>query len=424
MELLNHTPFPCLSFTAMDQADREYHVVVMRATVGMADDETLFYLDEQLPILLKDQHYGEANQSSVAYESDLAPFKPKCDVIVNGTAHAPGKKPSRCFEVGIRIFSPGKAPSPPRGLNPHMDPSLSEMADWEKEVSAMKADPGRFGHIHLEKHLMITGERHWERGLFGKYRLTRPEPVYRLPLRYENAYGGECIIEEEDPAARRVPPKHHLTPEQRKEHPAGEKNAPLAHRACETNPVGKGFLTPWYLKAKKEKHIPAPQIEAPHSELAWQKAYPPQGFGFIGRSWLPRRSLAGTYDETWLEKRHPLLPSDFDFRYWNGAPPDMQIPYLKGDERIDLFNLTPAGKLSFSLPGEVPYALVRYESGEIRIARAHLDTLIIEPDKRQVHMTYRATLPIHPLVRLLEARLIRKEKELPMADKPREVIHG
>lgn len=51
---------------------------------------------------------------------------------------------------------------------------------------------------------------------------------------------------------------------------------------------------------------------------------------------------AGTYDEAWRANRHPLLPEDFDSRFWQCAPEDqIARPFLRGDEAYTLTHLHP-----------------------------------------------------------------------------------
>jgi len=179
------------------------------------------------------------------------------------------------------------------------------------------------------------------------------------------------------------------------------------------------------LPAVEARRIPAPQIESPADPVReFGRHYAPQGFGVITKTWQPRLELAGTYDKEWLENIWPNLPDDFDFSYWNSAHSELQIPYLKGDESIALTNMTPEGKLSFTLPGHTPYVLVRFETGDIGPAPAHLDTLIIDPDKRLVTLAWRTTVAVDPEVRVLEARLIRKEDRDELSTAVREAING
>jgi hypothetical protein len=443
MEYRNFTPFPSLAYEGLDQLEQEFHVAVLRMTLEMCPDNSLDFAKEQMQLVTVDEYFGEMNKSSVKQENDLVPFKPKCDVILNGTAYAPEGKLVSSFKVGIRITHPSET------------------------------NPGT-GQAILEKTLTVTGPRFWkENG--NSWHLTEPEPISSLPLRFEYAYGGECRINLDDPSAKSLDSKRLLTPEQRELHPDGPGNAPAAHTVCESNPIGIGFMEPWYLDATKSispqsspsppppqepqtppkggffnkmsrlfgsspltiparkvslpvaepRKIPTPQIESPDDPVReFGKHYIPQGFGVITKSWLPRRQLCGTIDEDFAQSEE-WLPDDFDFAYWNGAHPDMQIPYLKGNETIELTNLMPPGASSgiqnlegksvvrFVMPGHKPYLLARFEEGEMLPIEFKIDTLIIDTENRNLSLVYRAVLPKEPEVRVLEVRIMKKaEAEL------------
>jgi hypothetical protein len=415
-----------MAYQALDQHEQRFHVVVLRTTSEIKADGTLQFVPEQAPLAVTDEYHGELNKSSVRQESDLAPFKPRCDVIVIGKAYAPAGRPARRFTAGIRINGPTEPrPLPPRpqGLNPTMAPSAAALAAWEKEVAELRANPVK-GPVILDRLLAVYGPRWWENGAFNGWSLTAPEPITSLPLRYEYAYGGECRIELDDPAGKHVEPKYRLTAEQRRQHPDGPEKAPVAHKACETNPVGMGYAEPWYLKAKKVKRVRAPQIDQPDEPVReCGKPYPVQGFGVITKAWLPRRKHCGTIDDAFVKSGKPL-PDDFDFAFWNGAHPDLQVPWLGGNEEITLTNLcqhnAPGATrdrsgntlLRFVLPGHQPFVLVRYEDGAMVPTQVELDTLVIEPDERKVSCVYRLLLTMEPAVRVLEARLIFEEPEV------------
>lgn len=380
MEIINHTPFPTLAFKTWDQHRKASQVVVMRATFVIGTDGTLELSGEQEPIATEDEYFGEPNRSSVRQESDLVPFKPRCDVIVNATAHAPGGRPSFEFAAGIRINRTS-------GENNDMGPPL------------------------LEKKLLVTGPRCWDKGFLGSWKLKSPTaPITSLPLRYEHAFGGECRINRDDPDGRRVDMEFRLTREQLNLHPDGPASAPLAHTACGENPFGIGFTEEWYLTVKSIRNIPAPQIDSPESPVtAPCKSYTPQGFGVIAKAWAPRLKLAGTYDDEWLNRRWPSLPEDFDMAYWNGAHPDMQTPYLTGGEMVTLSNLTPDGILVFKLPDGPPTVEVHYADGGRAPVPANLDTLIIEPASMRVGIVWRAVLPTPPEIAAMETRVFSRK---------------
>ena len=425
MEFVNYTPFPAMAYQALDQHEQCFHVVALRTTSEIKTYGALQFIPEQAPLAVTDDYHGEMNKSSVRQESDLAPFKPQCDVIIIGKAYAPAGRPARRFTAGIRIAGP-KQPRPlppqPQGLNPTMQPSPAAVAAWQREVEEARTNPLP-GPVILDRQLAVCGSRYWEKGSFGGWALTSPEPIVSLPLQYEYAYGGECRIGPEDPASKDVEPKYRLTADERREHPDGPDRAPVAHRACEKNPVGMGFVEEWYLKSKKIKRVRAPQIELPEDPMReFGKTYPAQGFGIITKAWLPRRKLCGTIDDAFIQSGKPL-PEDFDFAFWNGAHPDLQVPWLAGNEEITLTNLCPHNMpgatrdksgntvLRFMLPGHQPFVLVRYEDGAMVPTQAELDTLVIEPDERKVSCVYRLLLTMEPAVRMLEARLIFKDPD-------------
>ena len=404
MEFRNLTPFPAMAFDALDQRDMRFHVVVMRLTFELQDDGALLLAPEQTPLVMTDEYYGAMNASSVRQESDLAPHKPHTDVIVIADAHAPQGKPCTRFTVALTL---NDAPVEPAA-----------------------------GPLILHKALTVTGPREWRRRhplmralscfTLSRWKLTRPQPLVTLPVRYEYAYGGENKVLVTEPAAKRVSQRYRLPGRT----PHAEGAAPdemLAHTVCEHNPVGRGFAEPWYVRARRIARLPAPQIESPAQPSArFGQAGIPQGFGVIGRPWQSRLALAGTYDQRWLEERHPNLPADFDFAYWNGAPADQQVvPHLSGDETFTLCNLCPAHKgtatdaagntlLSFTLPGHLPFVLTRFQDGRIGELAARLDTVIVDTARKAdetppVVCVWRATVATEPAVRVLEARMLTRE---------------
>ncbi|UWE15550.1 DUF2169 domain-containing protein [Herbaspirillum huttiense] len=248
------------------------------------------------------------------------------------------------------------------GANAALKPeTTAEKTFWQRSspwVHGVLTEQARQGPLIFAKTLLVTGPREWRKrsallralSLFvlPAWKLGTPQAITTLPLRYEYAYGGENKILETEPAAARVNKKHRLPgrkplPESA---PDGDMQKAIAHAVHEHNPIGLGFAEDWYLRATKTTRIPAPQIQAlNHPPLRFGEACMPAGLGIVGRAWQPRLRLAGTYDPQWLEGRHPGLPADFDFAYWNAAPADQQvIPHLDGDETITLSNLCPAGE--------------------------------------------------------------------------------
>ncbi len=361
-------------------------------------------------------------------------------MLVLAHAYAPASVPMPRFLAGITIT--GKPvqqtlPPYPPGLNPLQGPSPERIDEWRQTCARIKqanAQPA----IILQKELLVCGPRAWQKNpawkragslfLGEQWTLSEPQAIRSLPLRYEYAYGGTHKIFAQDAAAARVKLDNHLPAHAINKE---EKNPAIAHTVCPANPLGLGLAEEWYVQASKCTEIAAPQIALLNDPLpSFGQPFPVRGLGAIARAWQQRLPLAGTYDQAWLTERHPYLPFNFQFAYWNCAPIDQQIsPHLDGDERIILTNLLPSGshglartmqgnfQRSFVLPGHLSFVLVRFASGAIGELAAKLDTVIIDvlpdpdqPDKKpMVSCAWRATVASQPEVRVVEARMLAGE---------------
>ncbi|ATB41507.1 hypothetical protein CYFUS_006973 [Cystobacter fuscus] len=215
----------------------------------------------------------------------------------------------------------------------------------------------------LRKVVRVVGDRVWVRSL-GQVSMTRPLSFEKLPLVYERAFGGR------DRTA----------------------TAPANPQFEPHNPVGAGFrASPRHY----EEGLRLPNLEDPARPLIqFGQRVPPVGFGFISPDWQPRAALAGTYDKAWESGRKPLLPRDFDRRYFNAASPGLVAPgYLQGNEPVLLVNASPKERLTFQLPGVRPRVCAALEGGPIEPVMS-LDTVILEPDARRVLLLWRGTIPL------------------------------
>lgn len=317
----NNTPFSTALMPALDKDGQNYAVVVIKGTFDIHQlASTLVVAEEQFPIQNEDAFYGDPETSSVRYEADLAWVKNGADVVLNGHAYAPAGRRVQALDASLQVGA----------------------------------------HKHTVR---VYGDRYWEKsGL--QWRYSSPEWFERMPLSYENAYGGSISVDSE-----------HST-------------APY----CVYNPIGKGYTG---LKGEALKQgLALPNLEAPGNLIQfWEDPPPPTGFGFIGRSWQPRVSYAGTYDLQWEEERMPLLPMDFDNRYHNGAHPSLVLSQgILGGEEIVATNLSESGTLTFALPAyrfRVSASLKGRTADFIPV----MDTVLIEPDDNRVILTWRLAIP-------------------------------
>lgn len=148
----NYSAFPALLFESLDQHDHGFNVLVARVSYDLdIISGRLTLCEDQGELVEQDHYYDEPGTSSVRFESDLAPYKPRLDVVINGSAWAPEDKPARHFTAGARI--------------------------------------GDFTRL-----LNVYGPREWRKMVTG-WQLTDARPVTRLDLRYEFAQGGGYRLE-------------------------------------------------------------------------------------------------------------------------------------------------------------------------------------------------------------------------------------
>ena len=113
MEFRNLTPFDALCFSALGVDDQEYPVLAMKVgyrlvPVDGQPGQLRAEVMDVKPVALctDDAYYGEEGTSSVSEESDLAPFKPRCDVIVVGLAYAPQGLQATSWNAGVHLSIP------------------------------------------------------------------------------------------------------------------------------------------------------------------------------------------------------------------------------------------------------------------------------------------------------------------------------
>ena len=167
---------------------------------------------------------------------------------------------------------------------------------------------------------------------------------------------------------------------------------PEKHQFEPRNPVGTGFLGK---RSHFEEGIRLPNLEDPsHPLKRWKNRPAPVGFGFTCPHWQPRAALAGTYDEAWTKNRMPLLPTDFDRRFFNAASEGLTAPgFLQGNESVMVENAAPDGRLVFDLPGQPPpHCRVELRNGNAELLQTQLDTVIINPDEKMVLLIWRTNL--------------------------------
>ena len=147
MELINATRMTTGYNMGIEPSGRELLVVVIKGTfVIPKPGESVRLADEQLPLIMADTFTGEPGFSAPVNEVDFAPRKPACDVLLTGTARAPGGRPVTRMRAGIKVGT-------------------------------------------MEKTFDVVGNRVWQAGL-ATISASDPQPFTEMPVSYDVAFGG------------------------------------------------------------------------------------------------------------------------------------------------------------------------------------------------------------------------------------------
>lgn len=131
----------------MNPDGRELLVVCVKGTFTIPENGGEPELaKKQIPLFEADEFSGEPGISAPVHESDYAPHKPFCDVLLNGRAYAPGGKPAIKVPVSLQICP-------------------------------------------ISKSFNVFGHRVWKSGLLS-FKAGRPLPFSVMPFSYDTAFGG------------------------------------------------------------------------------------------------------------------------------------------------------------------------------------------------------------------------------------------
>jgi hypothetical protein len=331
MKIKNARLFPTALAFGKTAEGAPFLSVIIKGTFRLENGGPARPAAQQLPIFSADEPYDPKDPTSpLKFESDLVPFKPRTDVILVGHAYAPYGRPAKMVDVEIEV-----------------------------------------GPIH--KKLRVFGDRAWS---FPSDQvdaipyIAGPADFVKMPLTWDRAFGG---VDKSAPIIAGNPPFKPW---------------------CERNYLGKGFCGARTVSSIH--NTPLPNIEDPNDLIrTWDSRPRPVGCGFFPRNSRPRADWFGTYDEKWKAERAPELPVDFRFDAYNGADLSMQaVPYLVGNERVRLVNVTPGGRWQdFALPGFRP-TLAATQAGSVRSADFRLDTLLLLPNQLVFCSIWRAVIGV------------------------------
>ena len=281
MDLVSLAPFPATTFQWTLDGGARATTVVCKLTFPLAAGTEGALSPVQEPIVDAE---------------DYVPFKAATDIVVTGFAHAPPGTRVRTIQARLVV---GDA---------------------------------------VNKTLELTGPRSW----LPDGQASEPEPVDRVPLRWELAQGG----------------------------------------AGTGNPVG--------MAPDADR---APQIVSAGTRLARGVTAEPAGFGPLDPEWparVEKLSGAAPLGPAWRD--HPL-PWNIDPAYFNSAPLDQRTRSLQANESILLFGLlADRERFGMRLPGMQPRAFVQ-AGAEGKVVPLVADTVRIDTERVIISVTWRGQIP-------------------------------
>ncbi len=146
LQLQNSTPFAA-DFTLLPNEDGiDTLYVNVKATFEIGQQWSL--AEQQIPPVQADDFWGEPDNSSIKYPSDIHIGKPTTDIIMIGSAFSPRGQNVQQLDVSLKV---GK----------------------------------------VTKTVRVFGDRQWQGGY-----ISHPTPFQMMPMVFERAYGGQYNVDE------------------------------------------------------------------------------------------------------------------------------------------------------------------------------------------------------------------------------------
>jgi hypothetical protein len=146
LQFKNSTPFRGAIMLLPDKDGIDSLYTVVKGTFTLGERPAL--ADDQVPVTVTQEFYGEPDRTSIKSPSDVSLMKPGTDVMLIGNARAPGGYPSTWMDVQLTVGT-------------------------------------------IQKIVRVFGNRHWRTGTREvTYSISEPEPFEVMPLVWERAFGG------------------------------------------------------------------------------------------------------------------------------------------------------------------------------------------------------------------------------------------
>ncbi len=300
------------------------------------------------PVLDDEGEGGEALFEVTTHECDIVPRKLATDIVVHGSAKAPGGRAVESMPVGVQVGATRK---------------------WVR----------------------VSGDRRVRLSRRGSPVFDRPAPFCEMPITWRRAFGGL------DPLVPLLGSRSEHT------EPTGMRGLlslldPEQHPGCyPPNPAGTGWAPS--RDSRLVDGMRLPNIQTIGDELTpdrllrldtqrWATAPAPAGFGWVSQTWFPRSTMLGIglpgIDQPGIDQELSGVPTAAPdepppLHFFNGASRGLCGELLLGGERVVLSGFHGAGVFQTALPERGPDIQVALRRQRIDTATA-LHTVELYPD--------------------------------------------
>jgi hypothetical protein len=332
--------------------------------------------DRQEPLSSEEVPYEELEPprvSPVRLDNDMFAFRPKTDLVVQGSAYT--------YFSGVSMT----------------------------HVSV------RIGNF--QRAIRVYGDRPLIRGLDGSLQFGPAEPFDSMPVRYDRAYGGVDVTA----LLRRPAPKMLRELAQVVPELPVDTDTPFHYAR---NPCGRGFLIHDDEESLAAVQVPnlefpfdwiTPERLATGSVHGWVNAPLPAAMDWQSAGWFPRIAYLGAalfppdytgpVRETELGWAAPDLayippvtehPEELlRLEFMQGASAGMSVDSVRPGDLVELRNLHPVYPFcTFRLPDERPRVYMELGAGQWTDLEPHLNAVVIRPDVDEVVMTWCASATV------------------------------
>jgi hypothetical protein len=320
--------------------------VLLKRTYDIVPNGVCTRAKIDVPIIPGDIPWGDPLNSSIRYEADFIPFKLATDVVLNGTAYAPGGVPTQSCLVSLQV------------------------TDKRKEV-------------------LVIGDRGARFVKDGLPVFTDPLPFETMELKYERAYGGIDVYSNKD--ATYPYPRN-----------------PLGCGYVVSN--NEQSVNNLMLPNLEDPYAPlTPEQLCVEDHQQWEQQPFPAGLGWYPKTWWARAQFAGimpadrVIEQELRQAYAQFVPADqrdaylnngfrdMDFRFFNGASRGLVFPFLQGGEQIVTENLSPEGSIAFCLPHDTPRLGLDLGAG-VHEPEVVMHTVMIRMDEHQLDILWRGAV--------------------------------